>query len=386
MIDINQMTVLIADDMPNMVTTIRGMMRVLKYGQKFVPANTGLEAWRLLKKEREEPIDLAIIDYNMPMMTGAELLTQIRSDRNFRDLPVVMVTGQANTEFVAEAAESEIDAYILKPPTMKLLGDKVLDVIQKANHPSPTVLHLKEARKREEAGDLDGAIMETHLAMEASPASSKPVRELGYYYLQKNDLKEAEKWLLKAVEMNSLDVYALHYLGKLYVRVNNIDAASKYFERAMAINPRDVTRAVYFGTTLLGKKRVKEATRVFDGALGLSEDNLKIKEQIVELCIEKNAKEYAVQLLESILRSHPDRKDLFLKLGVTLEALGQHSKALNYLTMAEKADRKNVDVKLHLGRVYLALGKTVRAEQSLREILEVDPKHEEATSLLQKCQ
>jgi tetratricopeptide (TPR) repeat protein len=221
--------------------------------------------------------------------------------------------------------------------------------------------------------------------MEANPASSKPVRELGYYYFQKNDLKEAEKWLLKAAEMNSLDVYAFHYLGKLYVRVNNIDAASKYFERAMEINPRDVTRAVYFGTTLLGKKRVKEAIRVFDGAIGLSDDNLKLKEQIVELCIEKNAKEYAVQLLESILRSHPNRKDLFLKLGVILEGLGQHSKALNYLTMAENADRKNVDVKLHLGRVHLALGKTIRAEQSLREILEIDPKHEEATNLLQKC-
>jgi CheY-like chemotaxis protein len=385
MIDVHEMTVLIADDMPNMITTIRSMMKALKYGKKFIPANNGQEAWRLLKKESEEPIDLAIIDYNMPMMTGSELLKRIRSDSDLRDLPVVMVTGHANMEFVAEAAESDIHSYILKPPTMKVLTDKVLGVIESANHPSPMVCHLKEARRLEEQGDLDGAIEQARFAMEVNPASSKPVQELGYYYFEKGDLKEAERWLLKATEMNSLDVSAFHHLGKLYVKLNDIHAASQYFEKAMAISPRDVTRAVYFGTILIEKKMVKEGTKVFDYALNLTEDNKKLKEQIAELCIEKGVKKYAAKLLESIFRSDPSRKGISLKLGVLFEELGQHSKALNHLTSAEKEDSKNLDIKLHLARTYLALGKAIRAEKPLREILEVNPKHEEAMNLQGKC-
>jgi CheY-like chemotaxis protein len=136
MIDINEMTVLITDDMPNMINTIRSVMKVLGYGKKFIPASNGQEAWQVLKKE---PVDLAILDYNMPYMTGAGLLSRIREDRNLRDLPVVMVTAEGNREFVAEAAESEIDAYILKPVTVKVLGDKVLGVINNANEPPPMV-------------------------------------------------------------------------------------------------------------------------------------------------------------------------------------------------------------------------------------------------------
>ena len=190
MIDIIDMTVLIADDMPNMITTIRGMLKFLHYGKRFIPAGDGEEAWRVLKKEA---IDLAILDFNMPFMNGAELLARIRDDRELRDLPVIMVTAQANQEFVAEAAESEIDAYILKPATVKVLGDKVLSVIEHANNPSPMVFHLKEARLYAEAGDFDAAIEEAKLALDANPSSSRPLRELGYYYFEKDDLIEAKK-------------------------------------------------------------------------------------------------------------------------------------------------------------------------------------------------
>lgn len=382
MIDISEMTVLIVDDMPNMITTIRSMMKVLKYGKTFLSAASGAEAWRILKKE---PLDMAILDYHMPGMSGAELLSRIREDRDLRDLPVVMVTAQANREFVAEAAESEIDAYILKPATVKVLGDKILTVIENANNPSPMVFHLKEAKRFEENGDMDAAIEEGELAVDANPTSSRPPRELGYYYFKKGDLKEAEKWLLKAARMNSLDVFAFHYLGELYLKVNDIESASQYFEKAMSINPRHVTRAIYFGTTLLERKMLQEAVQVFEKALNVSGNDLKLREEIAGLCIEKGAKEYGAKLLESMLRTESKRTDLLFLLGVTLEELGQNSKALTYLTRAEKDDRKNHDIKIHLARVYLALGKTIRAEKPLREILEVNPKNKEALGLLKQC-
>ena len=51
MIDINEMTVLITDDMPNMIATIRSVMKVLKYGKRFMPASNGQEAWEILKAD-----------------------------------------------------------------------------------------------------------------------------------------------------------------------------------------------------------------------------------------------------------------------------------------------------------------------------------------------
>lgn len=382
MIDIIEMTVLIADDMPNMITTIRGMMKYLNYGGKFLPAANGEEAWNILKKE---PVDLAILDYNMPVINGGELLNRIRESEDLRDLPVLMVTAQANMEFVAEAAESEIDAYILKPATVKVLGDKILSVVEKANHPSPMVFHLKEARRYDKAGDMDGAIEEAQLAAEANPTSSRPLRELGYYYMRKDDLQSAEKCLRKAVEMNSMDVVAFHHLGTLHVKRNDMETASGYFEKAMSISPRHVPRAVYFGTTLLERNMVEDAVQVFEKALNLSGNNTELQEEIAGYCIEKGAKTYGAKLLESILRKKPDREDLTPVLGITFQELGEYSKALTYLNRAEKHDGRNADVKLHLAEVYLALGKSIRAEKPLKDILEVDPENEKALNLLKQC-
>ena len=298
--------------MPNIIATIRSIMKVLGYGKKFIPVSNGQEAWQILKKE---PIDLAILDYNMPHMTGSELLSRIREDRDLRYLPVVMVTAYAQREFVAEAAESEIDAYVLKPVTVKVLGDKVLGVVKSANEPSPMVYHLQKARRFEEDGDMDAAIGEARLAMEANRKSSRPLREIGYYYFKKDDLKEAEKWLLKAAQMNSLDVFAFHYLGELYLKRDEIEEASKYFDKAISISPRHLTRGIHFGKILVQRNNIEKAVQVFDKAISLSEKALELREEIADFCIEEGAKKYSAKLLESIIRENPTRKDLLFKLG-----------------------------------------------------------------------
>lgn len=181
MIDLKQMSVLIVDDMENMCKSIRGMLKVLNYGSRFRFAFNGAEAWAVLQKD---PMELAVVDWNMPTMTGVELLGRIREHKPLRDMPVVMVTAEANREIVAEAAESDIDAYILKPLTVKSLGDKIAEVVEKANNPPPMAFHLKQARDLEEAGDRKSAIAEINKAMAATPQSTRPMRELGKIYLK----------------------------------------------------------------------------------------------------------------------------------------------------------------------------------------------------------
>ena len=168
MLNVAEMTVLLVDDMQVMCKSIRNMLRVLGYGKTFHVAHNGLEALNLLKKE---PIDLAVIDWNMPVMNGVELLARIREDSKLRDMPVVMVTAEANREIVAQAAESDIDAYILKPITAKALQSRIIKVIDRANNPPPMIHHLRKARDYEEIGDLDAAIKEVDLAIEADPSS-----------------------------------------------------------------------------------------------------------------------------------------------------------------------------------------------------------------------
>jgi len=140
-IDIKEMTVLIVDDAITMCESINNLMKRLGYGKEFFYANNGKDALKILRKE---PIDFIMLDYHMPGMSGAEVLSEIRGDRDLRDLPVIMITGEVYRDYVAEAAESEIDAYILKPLNIKVLDQKVSFIVEKANNPPPMIYHLKK--------------------------------------------------------------------------------------------------------------------------------------------------------------------------------------------------------------------------------------------------
>lgn len=382
MLELEKLTVLIADDSVNMCQSIGGMMKVLGYGKRFISVNNGKEAWDVLN---QEPIDLLLLDYNMPLMTGAEVLNLIRSDRELRDLPVIMITAEAYQDYVAEIGESEIDAYILKPLTIKVLEERVNQVIDKANHPPPMVKYLKAARKCEESGDYDTAIRLAQNAVKENPKSTRPVRELGYYYLKKGDLEPAEKYLKIAAGKNRLDVFAFDKLGELYLLRDDVERASRFFFRAMAISPRQIGRGVRLGKILVGKGDFKKAEEVFKKVFSLPSATPELREEVAGFCADKGFDDYARKLLEDLADDYPTRGDLLYKLARFLLEGGEKIRAITYLAKAAGLDKLDVDIRMDLARLYLEMNKPLLAEKPLLQVLQIDRNHKEAKELLQKC-
>ncbi len=380
-IDIEKMTVLIVDDSMNMCQSMSGMMKVIGYGKRFLFAHNGKEAVDLLAKE---PVDILLLDYNMPVMSGSEVLSHVRMDRKLRELPVIMITAEAIQDYVAEIGESEVDAYILKPLTVKVLQDRVAQVVKKANNPPPMVRHLKMARECEDRGDLDGAIREAQQAVRENPKSTRPIRELGYFHLKKGQLDPAEKYLLEAAKHNNLDVAAFHYLGELYLKRDEIDKAARYLEKAMKISPRQLGRGVTFGKALVMRGLIDKASRVFDKVLELPAATPELKEEVADFCLEHGAREYALKLLEGLSEDHPKRSDLLMKLGRLLVDFGESVRAVGYLGQAAEQDNMNIEVRLELARLYISMKKPILAEKPLVQILEIDRGHEEAREMLRK--
>lgn len=383
MIDIHTMNVLIVDDMESMCKAVRSMLKVLDVGGQIFYAYNGQDAWQIL--QREARIDLAIIDWNMPIMTGVELLGHIRNDRRLRDMPVVMVTAEANREIVAEAAESDIDAYLLKPVTVKSLEDRIRTVIDRANNPPPMLLHLRNARRSEENGDLEGAIAEAILAREANPASSRPIRELGDLYFKKGDLEKAEQSFLQAVAMNSIDVIAFHSLGDLYLKRGNVEKAAQYYEQAMRISPRHLERGLNFGKILLEKDLSAKAIKIFDKILDLAEDPLALREQIADICREKGEYGYAIQLYTFINQHEPGRQDILTKLVDAYDRSGDAKKAMPYLLELEKKAGTDLKILIKIARIYLSIKQNARADHALQQVIKLDPGNREALELIKQC-
>ncbi|MFH0727439.1 MAG: response regulator [Pseudomonadota bacterium] len=381
MVNPEEMSILIVDDFESMCRSIRGMLKVLKYGKKYRFAQNGLEALKMLK---EAHFDLLILDWNMPVMTGVELLDRVRVDPALRDIPVIMVTAESNREIVAEAAESDIDAYILKPITVKSLGDRISAVLQKANNPPPMYQHLKKAKLLKESGQVDAAIQETKFALTADPRSSKPCRELGNLYYQKKDLNTAEKWFLKAAQMNKLDVFAFHGLGEIYLKRNDIDNAALYFEKAMKVSPRHISRGVYFGKILIQKRMMDRAEKVLDKAIELSGHSPELIEEIISHAMDHGGYRYAIKLMDEVIKNDPERLDILCRMGSAHESIEEPLNALKYYLVAERKAEEDVSIKMHIAKNYLRIGQLFQADRVLTRILKIDPENHEAIELSKK--
>ena len=108
--DLN-MKILIADDFPEVTRVIRNILKNIGF-TNISEADGGKAVLRALKKEK---YDLILCDWNMPDMSGVEVLKKIRSDDELKDIPFIMVTAETEKEKILAAIKAGVSNYIVKP-------------------------------------------------------------------------------------------------------------------------------------------------------------------------------------------------------------------------------------------------------------------------------
>ena len=113
--------ILVVDDFSTMRKIIKNILRQLGY-TNVTEADDGTTAWETLNRDN---IDFIISDWNMPQMTGIELLRKVRSSEEYAATPFLMVTAEAQQENIIEAVQAKVSNYIVKPFTPETLGQKI---------------------------------------------------------------------------------------------------------------------------------------------------------------------------------------------------------------------------------------------------------------------
>lgn len=120
------MKFLVVDDFSTMRRIVRNLLKELGF-QNVDEAEDGVAA---LSKLRGAQFDFVVSDWNMPNMTGIDLLKEIRADANLKHLPVLMVTAEAKKENIVSAAQAGANGYIVKPFTAATLEEKLNKIFQ----------------------------------------------------------------------------------------------------------------------------------------------------------------------------------------------------------------------------------------------------------------
>ena len=93
-------------------------------GFEVLEAGDGKQA--LDELEKSGPIELALVDWNMPVMTGYEFIVEIRTRPAFAGMSIMMVTTESETSQVQLALDAGANEYIMKPFTEDVLKEKLM--------------------------------------------------------------------------------------------------------------------------------------------------------------------------------------------------------------------------------------------------------------------
>ncbi len=118
--------ILIVDDFATMRKVIRNLLKQGGF-ENVVEAEDGAAALKILKSQQ---VDFIISDWNMPNMSGLELLKAVRADDDIKALPFLMVTAEALKDNVVAAVKAGVSNYIVKPFTAEVLNEKIEKIVK----------------------------------------------------------------------------------------------------------------------------------------------------------------------------------------------------------------------------------------------------------------
>ncbi|HEB95932.1 MAG TPA: chemotaxis protein CheY [Sedimenticola thiotaurini] len=121
------MKILVVDDFSTMRRIVKNLLRDLGFTNidEADDGNTGLP------KLQSGNFDFLITDWNMPGMTGIDLLKAVRADPSLAKLPVLMVTAESKREQIIEAAQAGVNGYVVKPFTATTLEEKINKIFER---------------------------------------------------------------------------------------------------------------------------------------------------------------------------------------------------------------------------------------------------------------
>lgn len=121
--------ILVVDDMPTIRDLVKNQLRAMNF-KNLIEAADGESALQHLIKNKAagNPVQLVICDWNMPKMTGLELLKQVRASSDWATLPFVLLTSESERDQVTEAILAGVSQYVVKPFAAKIFEEKLKSV------------------------------------------------------------------------------------------------------------------------------------------------------------------------------------------------------------------------------------------------------------------
>jgi CheY-like chemotaxis protein/cytochrome c-type biogenesis protein CcmH/NrfG len=374
--------ILVVDDMISMRRTIRSMLRQLGYVH-IIESDDGVSAWNRLSIDR---FDVAVVDWNMPNMNGITLLKKTRQDERLSDIPFIMVTAEVAEETIAEAAETDVDAYIIKPFVAKTLEEKIEQVLERKKNPSPLDAHLRRALIFANAGQYNKATSELKTALIMQPNSPRVFTAFGDLYWLRGMLDDAEKAYKKALLIEPKFMKAHDSLAAVLMKKGDEKKIIAALKEAVAVSPKNAARQVMLGEALLENGMTGEARKAFKYAVSAEPQNTTVHMEIGEILLGKDMDQDAVELFSAVSKINPTDVHVYNRLGIAYRKQGKFQEAIVEYKKALEVDSGDEHLYYNLGRAYLESDMIADAKAQFQKALELNSDFPEVLEILREIE
>lgn len=403
---------LIVDDDAQVRGTLSEYLKASGYSQ-VTEAKDGKEAIGIIQKTK---IDFVISDWEMPGSTGLELLQLLRNHERYQNIPFIMITSPISQEQkkILEAATAEVDAYIVKPFRMKVLQEKIEQVIELKHQPGKTGVlvvdddsdarktiveyleklgyrPLYEAHSGEEGfiklktyrSEIKFVVSDWEMPGIAGIDLLKKIREdkelaslpfimaTSQSSIERIKLSQAldadvDHYLLKPFKLEDLQTRIGHALKKAAAQ-KEIREELEVAEAAVLKNKWKIAEKAFHHVLLLDPKN----TRAY---LGLATLHAKVKP--------KKSFDKAIQYIRNAIAINPVSPKAYIQLAQTFEGAMSLEKAIACLKEGLEKCALSEELHYELGRVLLRRGATVEAIDEFKKALDLKPDYEDAHIML----
>lgn len=133
----DQIKILIVDDFDMIRALIRESLKEIGY-TNLTEGEDGLDGYeKILASQKEgNPFDLIFIDWNMPRMTGIEVIEKCKADESLRQLPFIMISTEREQKSVVTALRTGASDYIVKPFSSAQIYRKISRIFESSKKPA----------------------------------------------------------------------------------------------------------------------------------------------------------------------------------------------------------------------------------------------------------
>jgi tetratricopeptide (TPR) repeat protein len=371
--------VLVVEDQQDMRLIIAHQLKKLQFS-KVLQASNGYDALEIMQTTPQ--ISAVICDFEMPVMGGVDLLTELRERVDIDRPPFCISMDRVSKERIMLAVESGADEILVKPFTLADIFPKVQMSWKKFHNPKNPEKVYELAKVALRNKNLDAAEKVYKLLADSADTSARPLVGLARVALGRNDVGKALEYLTLAEQRNKLYVHVFSERGLVYLKMKQFEDALKCFEAAIELSPLNAIRYKSAADVLFLRERYQEAVTLLEKAVKLGLEFKELYHYLSQgyFALKDFAK--ASRFIKSALALDPENLMYLNQLGICYKQQNMFDDANKVYNQIIKLDQDNVPALYNKAMLCEAKKDIPEAIKLLERAIKKDPEFALAISKL----